>query len=428
MKKLFFLIVMAVLIFIPLFSQADFSGSADIGIYANLPQSKSFSSILSRSDLGVEDIAMIPSLTVKLDAEDDKTTFSAWFSMKEYPIGQGLMSSTYDSMLIGYPTSLDYFYTSEFISAAGDKIYNFDLMRLSANVYLTDNISMEVGRQSMLTGYGYGWNPIDFANPLKNPADPDAELRGVDAASLRMYLNDNISLKLYGILPKTFLAAGIDYKEIKPGVELTLNFSGLEIKMSGFWDYDSTEGSDSYTPAIGSAFMLDFFGIGVYGEAAARKGSRNYSYDGLTRNTDWLFSGLAGLEYTFESGLYGVIEYFYNGEGFDKSERTDFKTALSTPTFNLLSTYTPGYFAQQYILINLMQPLYDVDTDLTLSVLYSPDSGALTIMPSVNYSFSGNFSVKLAYTGMFDLGDNDFNEITALPVRHIISTVFTYSY
>ncbi len=419
MKRLFFLIVMAVLIFIPVFSQADFSGSADIGIYANLPQSKSFSSILSRSDLGVEDIAMMPSLTVKLDAGDDKTSFSAWFSMKEYPVGLGLLTAS------SLPQTA---YVQEFLAGEGGNIYSFDLMRLSANVYLTDNISMEVGRQSMLTGYGYGWNPIDFANPLKNPADPDAELRGVDAALFRIYLNDNISLKLYGILPKTFLAAGIDYKEIKPGGELTLNFSGLEIKMSGFWDYDSTEGSDAYTPAIGSALMLDFFGIGVYGEAAARKGSRNYSYDGFTRNTDWLFSGLAGLEYTFESGLYGVIEYFYNGEGFDKPKRADFKTVLSAPTFNLLTTYTPGYFAQHYILVNLMQPFYDVNTDINLSVLYSPDSGALTIMPSVNYSFTGNFSVNLAYSGMFDLGDKGFNEVTALPVRHIVSSVFTYSF
>ncbi len=198
--------------------------------------------------------------------------------------------------------------------------------------------------------------------------------------------------------------------------------------MSGLWDYDNNEGSDAYTPAAGAAFMLDFFGIGVYGEGAARKGSRNYTPDGASRETDWLYSGLAGIEYTFKSELYAVVEYFYNGEGFNESERADFQTALSIPTYNLLSTYSPGYFAEHYILVNLMQPFYDIDTVINFSALYSPDSGALTVMPSIDYSFSGNFSMNLAYTGMFDFGDNDFNEITALPVRHIVSTVFTYSY
>ncbi|MCD6396528.1 MAG: hypothetical protein J7L71_03225 [Spirochaetaceae bacterium] len=421
MKKIFFLTILAAAVQLSLFAQADFSGSADIGIYANLPQAESFSSILSRSDLGVEDISMIPSFIAKLDTGDEKTSFSAWFSMKEFPIGQGLLAAAYSD-----PAQTGAVF--ELVSATGDKIYSFDLMRLSANIYLADNISMEVGRQSMLTGYGYGWNPIDFANPLKNPADPDAELRGVDAATLRMYLNSNISFKLYGILPETLLSTGIDYEEIKPGGELTMNFPGIELKLSGLWDYDTTEGSDAYTPAAGAAVMLDLFGIGVYGEAAAREGSRNYSLDGITRKTDWLFSGLAGLEYTFESELYAVIEYFYNGEGFNKAERAEFQTSMSFPTFNLLSTYTPGYFAEHYILINLMQPFYDIDTDLNLSAIYSPDSGALTLMPSVNYSFSGNFSAKMTYTGMFDLSNNDFNEITALPVRHIVSTVFTYSF
>ncbi len=426
MKKIFLLYFITTVSLIPLFAQTDFSGSADIGIYANLPQAKSFSSILSRSDLGVEDISMIPSFIAKLDAGDEKTSFSAWFSMKEFPIGQGLLAAAYSD-----PAQTGSVF--ELVSATGDKIYSFDLMRLSANIYLTNNISMEVGRQSMLTGYGYGWNPVDFANPLKNPADPDAELRGVDAVSLRMYLNDVVSLKLFGMLPENLLSTGMDYEEIKPGGELTLNFPGMEIKLSGLWDYDSTEGSDAYTPAAGAAVMLDLFGIGVYGETAARRGSRNYFTDGislLTRKTDWLFSGLAGMEYTFESELYAVVEYFFNGEGYDKSERLDFKNTLkgTGPASDLMNLYSPGYFSEQYILLNLMQPLYDIDTDLNLSAIYSLDSGALTVMPSVNYSFSGNFSVTMTYTGMFDLGNNDFNEITALPVRHILSSVFTYSF
>jgi len=422
MKKILFFNIMVAVILLPMFAQADFSGSADITLIGNIPEADGYGSLLNPGNmLGIEDIAMMPSLIAKLDAGDEKTSFSAWFSMKEYPIGQGLLTAAY-----GDPAQTGGVY--ELVSATGDKIYYFDLMRLSTNIYLTDNISMEIGRQSMLTGYGYGWNPIDFANPLKNPTDPDAELRGVDAFVLRSYLGNSASLKLYALFLQNLLAAGLDYEEIKPGGELTLNFPGMELKLSGLWDYDNTEGTDAYTPSAGAAFMLDFFGIGIYSEAAARKGSRTFSPDGSTRKTDWMFSGLAGMEYTFESELYAVIEYFYNGEGFDKTERADFQTSLSFPTFNLLSTYTPGYFSQHYILVNLMQPLYDFDTDLNLSAIYSPDSGALTIMQSINYSFSGNFSINMTYTGMFDFSNNDFNEITALPVRHVVSTVFTYSY
>ncbi len=405
MKRLVFFNILVAVILLPIFAQADFSGYADISIFANIPESDGYDSLLNPGNIfGLQDFSMTSSLIAKLDAGDESTSFSAWFSLKE------------------------------FLDAQSNELYAFDLMRLSANVYLTDNISMEIGRQSMLTGYGYGWNPIDFANPLKNPADPDADLRGVDAATLRMYLGDNTALKLYGILPDSVLSSGLDYEEIKVGTEAVFYLPGLEFRLAGFWDYDNSEGSDVYTPSVGAALMLDLFGIGVYGEVAARKGSRNYFTDGVAlipRKTDWLLSGLAGVEYTFESELYAVIEYFYNGEGYDESERSNFKDTISnTPALigDLLGMYSPGYFSEHYILVNLMQPFYDIDTVINLSALYSPNSGSLTIMPSLDYFFSGNFSGNLAYTGMFDFSDNDFNEVSALPVRHIVSSVFTYSY
>jgi len=437
MKKILILLMILGLTSVSLFSQVNFSGSADIAFTANIPEAADYSSIFDPvgqpNVMGLKDIGISSSFIAKLDAGDEKTTFSAWFALKEYPIGQALLAAAYD-VAEDFPTfSPEYLAVGDLVAVTGDTIFSLDLMRLSTNVYLSDNFSMEVGRQSMLTGYGYGWNPIDFANPLKNPTDPDAAMRGVDGLSFKIYMGNIAALKIYGILPRDILTSGLDFEEIKTGGELTFNFPGFEWKLAGFYDYDNSAGSDAYTPSIGTGFMADLFGIGFYGEGALRKGSRNNFTDGgagLSRKSEWLFSALAGLEYTFGFELYAVLEYFYNGEGYNKAERSLFEASLTAlgGTSDLFSIYSPGYFAQHYIMINLMQPLYDINTDLNFSAMFSPDSGALTLMPSVMYSFSANFSGQLAYVGMFDLYSSDFSEVTGLPVKHVINTVFTYSY
>ncbi len=412
------------------FAQTDFSGNAAVTVNADIPESDGYSSLLNPGNMmGITDISMTPSMTLKLDTGDDTTAFSAWFSLKEYPLGQGLLAAAY-----GDSTQSNA--AAEFISAAGDSLYYFDLLRLRANVYLTDSISLEVGRQSMLTGYGYGWNPVDFADPLKDPMNPDADMKGVDAVVLKAYLGGTVSLNLYSLFPRNFLFTGLNYKDVKPGGELTVSLPRVEFKLAGLGDFTSNAGDDSYTTAAGAAVNLDLAGIGVYGEVSARKGSRNYFAEaggaGLpVKKTSWLFSFLAGLEYTFTSEGNLVIEYFYNGEGYDKNERLDYKTTVETfpvPTAQLYKMYLPGYFARQYVLFNFEQPFYNVHTDMSASVLYSPDSGALMVMPSLTYTFSGSFEVNIGYAGMFDTDSSDFNEVTASPVHHVVKAVFTYSF
>ncbi|MBI9109544.1 MAG: hypothetical protein JEZ04_22570 [Spirochaetales bacterium] len=428
MKKIISALFIVMITAVSLYSQVSFSGSADIVIDSNISENGDYASLINPGNLlGMKDIGISSSITSKLDAGDEKTSFSAWLSLNEYPMGQVLLTSAYnDPLQIGG--------VLELTKTLGDTIFSMNLMRLSANVYLSNFVSMEVGRQSMLTGYGYGWNPIDFANPLKNPLDPDAALRGVDGISFKFFIGDMTALKIYGILPQDLLSSGLEYEEIKTGGELTMYFPGVELKLAGFYDYDNTDGSDAYTPSVGTGLMLDIMGIGVYGEAAIRKGSRSNFTDGTNitgRKDEWLFSALAGVEYTFSTELYAVAEYFYNGEGYNNAERSDFEKTLRAyggATADLFSIYSPGYFAKHYVMFNLMQPLYDYYTDLNLSAIFSPDSGALTVMPSMNYSFSGNFSGKLVYVGMFDLYGKYFSEVTAMPVKHIISTAFTYSF
>ncbi|MBB6480702.1 hypothetical protein [Spirochaeta isovalerica] len=431
MKKIFAISVTALLFLIPAAAQAEFSGTAEIGFSANITDGD-FDSLLNPGNMmEMKDLSMNTSLIARFDAGDEKTTFSAWFSLKEYPIGQALMASAYNSDTFPDPDSVTLAATGEVIALAGDTIFSLDIMRFSANVALGDSVSLIVGRQSMLTGYGYGWNPIDFANPLKDPSDPDTALRGVDALAFSADFGYIANLKVYGILPDDLLASGIDFEEIKGGGELTFYLPGFEVKLTGLYDYDAAEGSDAYVPSLGAGFLADLFGLGFYGEAAVRKGSRNNFVDGtdLSRKTEWIFSALAGVEYTFPSELYAVVEYFYNGEGYDNDERNEIEAAMAlSPTTDLMSMYRSGYFARHYIMLSLMQPLYSINTDLNLTAIFSPDSGALMILPSVSYNFSGNFSGRIEYSGLFDLYNDGFSEVSALPVKHIISTVFTYSY
>jgi len=442
MKKLLLILIAGLLALTAAAAQADFSGKAEIRFSANISDGD-FDSILNPGNLmALKDLSMNTSLIARLDAGDERTTFSAWFRLKEYPIGQALLAGTYDSyvaMLAGSTTTMDALLTGEFIALAGDTIFSLDIMRFSANVALGDSFSIEAGRQSLLTGYGYGWNPMDFANPLKDPSDPDTDLRGVDALSFSVDFGYTAYLKFYAVLPDDILASGIDFEEVKGGGEFSLYLSGFELKLTGLYDYDSSEGSDAYVPSVGGGFMADLFGLGFYGEAAVRKGSRNFFTDGtalgLSRKSGWSFSVLAGLEYTFSNELYAVAEYFYNGEGFDSVERENMKSALELaqaalggPTSDLFAMYRSGYFSRHYVMLSLMQPFYVIDTDLNLTAIFSPDSGSLLILPSISYNFSGSFTGRIDYGGMFDLYGDDFSEVSALPVKHVISTVFSYSY
>ena len=79
-------------------------------------------------------------------------------------------------------------------------------------------------------------------------------------------------------------------------------------------------------------------------------------------------------------------------------------------------------------MLNIMQPFYDYNTDMNLGTIFSPDSGSLILMPTLTYTFSGNFVAKASYMGMFDLYKNSFTEVTELPLKHMVNCTFTYSF
>ena len=98
------------------------------------------------------------------------------------------------------------------------------------------------------------------------------------------------------------------------------------------------------------------------------------------------------------------------------------------PSTDYLLMYRPGYFAKHYLLLNLDLPLYDLNTDINLSCMYSPDSWAFNMLPRITLNVSGSLSVDLGYIGLFSLKNDQFDEAWFSPVRHILQLKARYNF
>ncbi len=360
---------------------------------------------------GINDISAAADVTVKLEDEGEKGNFALWVTLD-----------------------------SETDTGSYDKA-ELDLLRLTYDWRITDTMRITAGRMSFLTGYGYGWNPMDLANPLKDPSNPDQELKGVDAVSFTWDRGGFFQARGYTLL-QTSEPGRIAYEEVKAGAELTFLLPLTELKLSALTGAEPDTGRiESLPRSIGMGFLMDIAGAGIYAEGAFRERRRtgvpgdSGDYE-LRADDDPVFSALAGIEYYFKSELALIAEYFYNGEGFGRGERSDFKEALkyynSTTTGyapeEYYELYRPGYFARHYLLLNLTFPLYDLESETGLTVIGSPDSRMISATPRWKILPAGSFEIEISYSGLFSLDDGQYNEAWLSPLKHSASLATTYHF
>ncbi len=430
--SLFWPVVIFILFATSTHAEVFFGGELELGFvaYPAFPyEDDRFDSPLNpENSQGLRDISAITNVLARLAGESENTDFALWLAVKPYYLGQALYAAA-----AGDPDQT--VAVGGGLPVLGAKINYLEIYRANIGWYASDNLTVRIGRQSVLTGYGYAWNPIDFVNALKDPYDPDQELAGVDALKTVLALENVVTLQTVVTYRSENITEGLSFGDLQPGVELTLVLTGVETKLTGFYDYDGEEGNDPYVPGLGFGIKADLSGAGVYFEGALLKGSRNLFARGSSllpaRKTDWLATGLAGVEYTFESGISILLEYLYNGEGYDRQERTLYRdqlTATGSPSAESLMMYRPGFFAEHYIYLNLSLPAYDWNLEFQLATLYSPDSDMMSFLPLVVYDASGALSVELSYIGLLSLNDDNVNEAWLSPVKHIVRLAAVYSF
>lgn len=440
-KKGIFGILLIVSVLSPLTAEVNFSGELKPEVIFNIPVEDGYVSALNPGNIfGMKDVMFRNEIHLKLDQQSESAALDLWLQIGQYPMAD-ILTGTAAILSSGDPaTSLALTGAVADLAYASDPyLYTASLLRANASWMPASNLKLTLGRQSYLTGYGYGWNPSDLANPPKDPTDPQAYLRGVDGLTIQADPLSWMGFKAYGLLPSQGFSW--NYEDLLAGAEMTFQANAMEFKLSGLYggvEKDSDD-YDLYPHAGAGSFFVDVLGLGIYGEAVIRSRSRRNLPDASgtpsTLDDNVTYSALAGMEYYFNSGLVGAAEYFYNGEGWDDDQRADYAAALdvlSSSGLNgdYLGLYTPQYFAKHYILLNLMIPWYAKDSNFNANIIYSPDSQALFVTPSAifNLNYEGTLVSELWYSGQYSLDDSQKNEAWLSPVNHSILLNLRYYY
>jgi hypothetical protein len=272
----------------------------------------------------------------------------------------------------------------------------------------SDSLSFKFGKQTLLWGKGYAFNPAAFASRPKDPEDPELALEGFIAASADYIKSFDGPLKTISLTPVIFPV----YEHINDdfGKINRLNFAGKLYFL--FYDTDIdlialTGGSR--TSRVGVDFAKNITtNFEIHGEFAFINNQEKTTTDSAGRVFRSKFdakSYLLGIRYLTPSDTTFILEYFRNGTGFSRVEMKDFFSFIDRGFDLFQSTGNAGLLNRAGSLFSgnfgRNNPMEDylylrVTQKEPFDILYFTPA-VTTIMNLNDQSFS--FSPELLYTG-----------------------------
>jgi len=168
-----------------------------------------------------------------------------------------------------------------------------------------------IGKQQISLGTGYFANPTDVLN-TKDALDPTYEQPGHNAMRLDLYLGNRMNIMaLYTPIAYDWQNSG-KLLRAKMGLgHFDLSLTGHEYHhtMTDFYTFEQIQQERTL---IGADIVGELLGLGVWAEGC---------YTVIDDTDDDPYEFLVGGDYTFESGLYTMLEYHHNSLGkFDRAE------------------------------------------------------------------------------------------------------------
>lgn len=251
--------------------------------------------------------------------------------------------------------------------------------------------TIRIGKQQLPWGTGYAWNPTDIFH-VKNLLDPTYEKVGVNAFKLEIPFSSE------GMLT-TILSVGERWSTSTRAVKVKHHIAGFDL--SACYVEKNQEGVDFFTFSsftehrrlIGGDFSGELFGLGVWGEGA-------YNYLQTSKNFGQY---LVGSDYTLESGLYLIAEYYYNDLGsVGKTEYTfaDWMRLISTQGENL---------GREYLFLGERYPITEL-WNWANFIVFNLNDGSGILFPWLDYNLNDNSEILLVGYFPFGTRNTEFGE------------------
>jgi hypothetical protein len=256
------------------------------------------------------------------------------------------------------------------------------------NVYARfafNRFAFTVGKQQISLGTGYFANPTDIFN-TKDALDPTYEQSGHNALRMDLLLAQRLSLMaLYSPIAADFEHSG-KLMRTKLGLghfDLSLLASESQYKTTDFYTFLSKE---QRRRMLGGDIVGQLIGMGFWAEGM-------YSF--LEEDDDF-YEFLLGTDYTFDNGIYTMLEYHYNSLAKSHHENYDLNDWMR---FFVGETKT---IPHQEIYGLISYPLTDM-LNIGTSVIAGAGEWSAAVVPMIQYSLFQN--VELTFMGNIYIGE-----------------------
>jgi hypothetical protein len=362
------------------------------------------------------------------------------YKLKFYNRDEGKTVEAYDGKL-QLEGSLEKGIARLFVRTNFDLLYSYlgwdhtETKKMIYEGYLSlkpsSSLTSTFGKQTMLWGKGYAFNPVAFVSRPKDPDDPELALEGYMMASADYIKSFSGPLKTVSFTPvilPVYEHINDDFGKINK-----LNFAGKVYFLLYDTDIDLmglTGGSKA------NRFGMDFSrnitsNFEVHGEFAFINNQTKKVIDSQGNLSESKFdakSYLLGVRYLTASDTTFILEYYRNGTGFSQLEMKDYFSFIdkgydqflsrgNNSLLNKASSVTEGNYGRPnpmqdylYLRVSQKEPFNILYFTPAITTIMNLDDGSLQLSPELLYTGFTNWELRLKGVALVGQKATDFGE------------------